>query len=66
MNKTQMLTPKELAKYLGVATHTLSTYRMCGTGPKYIKLGRVIRYKFNDVLDWIDEKSAENKYFRMV
>ena len=65
MNKTKMLTPKELAKYLGIATHTLSTYRMCGTGPKYIKLGRVIRYKFVDVLDWIDAKSTENKYMEI-
>ena len=66
MNPTnQMLSPKELAAYLRVATHTLSVYRMCGTGPKYIKLGRIIRYKFNDVLDWIDKKSAENKHLEM-
>ena len=62
MDKTKMLTTKELAKYLKVSPCTLSAYRMCGIGPKYIKLGRVVRYKFVDVLDWIDTKFTENKH----
>lgn len=50
-----LLTPKQLAKYLGIATYTLSQYRIQGCGPKYLKLGRVIRYRPSDVQEWIDE-----------
>ena len=52
----------ELAKYLGVTPDTLGGYRTKGIGPKYIKIGRVIRYRVGDVRDWLDQK-ARTKTF---
>lgn len=60
MENENLLSPKQLAKYLGVTTLTLSQYRVQGRGPKYLKLGRVIRYRPSDVQEWIDEELEKN------
>ena len=61
-NPNKILTTKQLAKYLGIAPYTLSQYRICGTGPKYLKLGRIVRYRLGDVLEWFDAKSEQNAH----
>ncbi len=57
MNEKLMNT-KELAEYLGVARSTLIQYRKDGTGPVYIKLGHLVRYKKMDVDIWVEEKKT--------
>ena len=37
-------TTREAATYLGLAVSTLNKWRCYGTGPKYLKLGRAVRY----------------------
>ena len=44
----KLLTTKELAESLGIACSTLIQYRKDGTGPIYIKLGHLVRYKKED------------------
>ena len=39
----------QLATRLGVARSTLQSWRYAGRGPRYIKLGRLIRYRTTDV-----------------
>jgi len=58
----KLLTTKELAKYLGIAPYTLHQYRTKGNGPRYIKLGRLVRYDIDDVQEWINEKTREKIY----
>ena len=60
--RNKILTPKELSKYMGIAIHTLALYRIYGNGPKYLKLGHIIRYRLGDVLDWVDRKAEENMH----
>lgn len=43
------LTPKETAKILGVTPAALSRWRYVGGGPKYIRIGRVVRYPLADL-----------------
>ena len=43
-------TTREAAVYLGLAVSTLNKWRCYGTGPKYLKLGRAVRYT-KDELD---------------
>ena len=38
-----------LAVRLGVARSTLQSWRYSGRGPRWIKLGRLIRYRVSDV-----------------
>ena len=50
----QMLTPKELADYLGAPLATLYQWRTKGPGPKGCRVGRHIRYRPEDVERWLE------------
>ena len=49
------LTPQELADRTGFALETVRDWRRYGTGPKFGKFGRRIRYPIAEVEAW--EKS---------
>ena len=45
----ELLDEPKLAARLGVSRATLQSWRYAGRGPKYIKIGRLIRYRVADV-----------------
>jgi excisionase family DNA binding protein len=49
----QLLTPAELAAYLGVPISTLYAWRHRRQGPPSFKAGRHLRYRLRDVEQWI-------------
>jgi predicted DNA-binding transcriptional regulator AlpA len=49
----------ELAIYLGVARHSLYEWRVKGTGPPWFRLGKKIKYRPEDVEDWIAEQQEK-------
>ena len=53
----RLLNQRDLAAYLGKSTAWCERARWSGDGPKFIKLGRNVRYKADDVLAWIDANS---------
>jgi excisionase family DNA binding protein len=55
----KLMTTKELAEYLGIAISTIMQYRMLGTGPQYIKLGHLVRYRATDVAEWLESKKTQ-------
>ncbi|OBG29131.1 AlpA family transcriptional regulator [Mycobacterium sp. 852002-51057_SCH5723018] len=56
---TIWLSRKQLANRLGVPDKTPAEWATKGTGPKYARFGRHVRYRLSDVLDWEDERMAE-------
>ena len=54
-----LLTPPELAEYLRIPETTLSDWRYRGRGPRSLRVGRLVRYKQEDVDDWLAAHSAE-------
>lgn len=50
----RLLTQRDLAGYLGKSTAWCERARWAGDGPKFVKLGRHVRYRAEDVLAWID------------
>lgn len=48
---------KTLAQYLGKSTAWCERARWCGEGPRFVKLGRHVRYRADDVLAWIEENA---------
>ncbi|MFZ2493907.1 MAG: helix-turn-helix domain-containing protein [Thermoanaerobaculia bacterium] len=45
-----LYTPEEAAHYLrGVSTSTLAHWRSAGRGPRYLKVGGIIRYRREDL-----------------
>lgn len=51
----QLLTPREVARWLRVQEQTLAIWRSQGVGPKYYKVPAV-RYKRCDVLEWLEQR----------
>ena len=43
--KKDIFSTVEAAAYLGLAVSTLNKWRCYGEGPKYLKLGRAVRYR---------------------
>ena len=52
--ENKLLTTKEASQYLGLSEKTLATHRVKGTGPTFIKRGRVFYYK-SDLDAWLQE-----------
>ena len=42
-----------LAAKLGVSRSTLQSWRYAGRGPRFIKLGRIVRYRVADVDEFL-------------
>lgn len=57
--RTSLGTSAEVAEYLGVPEHTLAQWRYRGSGPRYIRVGRHVRYRWPDVDRWLDENSTD-------
>lgn len=49
-----VLTADDVAKLLGIAKETLNVWRVRGDGPEYIKVGRLVRYKRDAILDYVE------------
>ena len=45
----KLLTQKEVKDITGLADSTLEQWRLKGKGPKFIKLGRLVRYRLSDI-----------------
>ena len=53
----QLWDQKTLAAYLGKSTAWCERARWAGDGPRFVKLGRHVRYRADDVLAWIEENA---------
>ena len=48
---------EEVAEHLGVPLRTLAEWRHHGTGPRYMRVGRYVRYDWRDVKRWLDSRA---------
>ena len=44
-----LLSAREAAALLHLSERTLERFRVSGTGPKFVRLGRSIRYRLTDI-----------------
>jgi predicted DNA-binding transcriptional regulator AlpA len=51
--QTELLTQETLAVELKMKPQSLADWRHRGKGPRYIKLGQLVRYRRSDVEDWL-------------
>lgn len=54
------ITTQAAANHLGLAASTLEKLRVNGGGPRYIKMGRAVRYRRGDLERWLDERAVSN------
>ena len=46
---SKLATPEEYAEYRATTTRALADERYRGTGPRFIRYGRAIRYRWTDI-----------------
>jgi excisionase family DNA binding protein len=52
---TGLATAREVADYLRTTSNQLNRLRYEGHGPRYVKLGRSVRYRWDDVHAWVED-----------
>ena len=52
-------TPAEVADHLRLPVAQLAQFRYAGSGPKFVKIGRRIRYRWCDESDWSNHNKME-------
>lgn len=51
---------KQFADYVGKSPAWAERSRWDGTGPRFIKVGRAVRYRAADVLAWLEANTRTN------
>lgn len=49
------LTPEDLVERFGVPISTIYRWNYMGTGPRYMTVGKHVRYRLTDVESWENE-----------
>ena len=49
-----LLSSRAVADYLDIPTGTLANWRYQGRGPAYVRIGRHVRYRAEDIARWIE------------
>jgi excisionase family DNA binding protein len=49
----------EVAAYLGVPEQTMYQWRSQSKGPRGIKVGKYVRYRWSDVEAWLDKQADQ-------
>ncbi len=52
-----LLSPQQLADYLGVPIKTVYVWNTTGTGPRRVRVGKHVRYRPADVAAWLDRQA---------
>jgi excisionase family DNA binding protein len=53
----ELLTSKQAAAYAKVSVRSLKRWRAEGTGPKFLKAGRQVRYRKRDLDEWMERRA---------
>lgn len=59
MQKSGFMTTRQAADFLGLKRNTLEIWRLRGTGPRFVKMGRAVRYRLADIEDYIEAQTKQ-------
>jgi excisionase family DNA binding protein len=60
----KLLTPEEAEECLGISKATLANWRSQRSGPKFVKVGRLVRYTVADLEEWVKGRTVATHEFR--
>jgi predicted DNA-binding transcriptional regulator AlpA len=60
-NADRWISRQELAQRYGVPVKTLAEWASKGTGPRYAKFGRYVRYRLTDVINWEQRRLTDQQ-----
>ena len=55
----RLWSPDRLAEHLGLPVSTLAKWRHAQIGPRYLKIGKHVRYRPGDIRRWEEKQLAE-------
>jgi len=55
---TDVMTESETAEHIGISLSGLRKWRNDGSGPPYVRLGRLIRYRRTVVEEWLERRTV--------
>lgn len=55
----RLLSPDELSEYLGIPVQTIYQWRHRGLGPRGHRIGRHVRYRWDDVQAWLATRADD-------
>ena len=64
METINLLTTEQLSHHLQVSSQTVKLWRNEGM-PVYINSGRTLRYKLNDVIEWLNNRGENGRKSRL-
>ena len=53
-----LLSPAQLAEFIGVPIDTVYIWNQHGSGPKFARVGKHVRYRVTDVDSWLESRTA--------
>ena len=59
-SRPPLMTETEVATYLTIDVGTLRAWRLRGQGPRYSKIGRLVRYDTADLQSWLDGRKCNH------
>ena len=60
-SETRTLTDIQVAERLGVSRFTVRSWRLKGVGPRFLKMGRAVRYRAQDVDEYERQALVETQ-----
>jgi len=60
-DSARALTEREVAELLGLSVATLRAWRHRGKGPRFLRLGRSVRYLPSDVVDFVHASAVDTR-----
>jgi len=60
-SETRILTDVQVAERLGVSRFTVRSWRLKGVGPRFLKMGRAVRYRSKDVDEYERQALVETQ-----
>lgn len=61
MQDHKLGTVPEVAEFLGVPVQTLYQWRTLSKGPRGIRVGKHLRYRWADVESWLDAQADDRR-----
>ena len=60
-SESRILTDVQVAEKLGVSRFTVRSWRLKGVGPRFLKMGRAVRYRSQDVDEYERQALVETQ-----
>jgi predicted DNA-binding transcriptional regulator AlpA len=57
-----LLNERDISRITGLSLATIRRWRLLGQGPKFRKCGSAVRYKPQDVSDWLDSRPSGGEH----